>query len=135
MINLIHLCGIFTILIRAGFSTFRLFRKTRHLACIILTILIDIEGFFSILLYAVIFFSLIFLFLQENMQEVELQIGDNNLEESLKMSYRMMYADWKDNFDLHTPIGFIFFIMATMFIIVIMFNMLISIISDTFDRV
>lgn len=51
------------------------------------------------------------------------------------MGYRLMYADYKENFDIMTPVGFFFFSLATLFMIVIMLNLLISIISDTFDRI
>ena len=69
------------------------------------------------------------------MLENELRIDDGTITESLKMSYRMMYADYKEEFDIETPLGIAFFIMATIFMIVIMLNLLISIISDTFDRI
>ena len=51
------------------------------------------------------------------------------------MSYRLIFADFKDNFDIDSSIGFLFFIITTLFLIVIMLNLLISIISDTFDRI
>lgn len=50
------------------------------------------------------------------------------------MAYRLIFADFMDNFDIKSSIGMFFFVLATLFLIVIMLNLLISIISDTFDR-
>lgn len=123
------------ILIRGCLSTFQLFDKTRYLVSMILAVWLDIGGFIWILLSSCVVFSVIFLFLTRYMREDELMISGGGILESIKMSFRMMYADYKDEFDLQTPIGCVFFALATLFMIVVMLNLLISIISDTFDRI
>ena len=55
--------------------------------------------------------------------------------ESIHLTYNMIFANFMENFEIKTPIGFIVYIIATQFIIVIMLNILISIVSDTYKRV
>ena len=62
-------------------------------------------------------------------------ITDNSIFESLHMSYNMIFANYNTNFEIYTVVGFAFYLSGTLFMIVIMLNLLISIISDTFDRI
>ena len=82
-----------------------------------------------------IVFSVIFLFLQRNMLENSFYITNNSIFESLHMSYNMIFANYNTNFEMYTVVGFLFYLSGTLFMIVIMLNLLISIISDTFDRI
>lgn len=68
-INLIHLLAIFFILTRGCLSTFRLLRKTRYLVGMVLEVFNDISGFLFILFSSSLVFSVIFMFLERNMQE------------------------------------------------------------------
>lgn len=69
------------------------------------------------------------------MQENSFYITDNTIFESLHMSYNMIFANYNTNFEIYTYVGFAFYLFGTIFMIVIMLNLLISIVSDTFDRI
>lgn len=101
----------------------------------ILAVFVDIEGFLWILLSSCLVFSITFETISKGLNEKGLQIENSSIHESIKMSYRLIYGDFKEGFDIESLIGFFFFMVATLFMVVIMLNLLISIISDTFDRI
>ena len=69
------------------------------------------------------------------MLETSFYITNNSIFESLHMSYNMIFANYNTDFEILTVVGFLFYLCGTLFMIVIMLNLLISIISDTFDRI
>lgn len=134
-VNLLHVLAMFFVMIRGCLSTFRLHGKTRHMVGMILQVFHDIQGFLFILMSSTVVFSVIFLFLQRNMLENKFSIPDYSIFESLHMAYNMMFANFTTDFEIFTIVGFLFYLSGTLFMIVIMLNLLISIISDTFDRI
>lgn len=133
-LNLIHLIAIISILTRGCLSSFRLFNETRYLVGMILEVFHDINGFLFILLSAVLVFSVIFMFLERQMFEQQFFINGEIIE-SLHMSYSILFANFPFGFETRTITGWLVYVASTMFLIVIMLNLLISIISDTYDRI
>jgi len=136
-INSIHLIANFCIILRGFLSTFRLHDSTRYLVGMILAVFNDIKGFTCVLFSAVILFSVSFMQLARTFDEKALSIGGDkpSIIESLHLTYNMIFAIFDYKFETNTIIGWIFYLMATQFMIVIMLNLLISIVSDTYDRI
>ena len=73
--------------------------------------------------------------LERDFYIIDPSIENNAIFESIHMSYNMIFANYNTNFEIYTVVGFGFYAIGTLFMIVIMLNLLISIISDTFDRI
>jgi hypothetical protein len=108
-----------------GISYFRILEKTRYLIKLIMAATIDISAFFIILFYSTIAFSLIYQahihddrsFLDYFLDAFKLNLGELNTDAS------------------STFLGWILFIIVSIINPVIMLNLLISIMSDTYGRV
>ena len=83
----------------------------------------DIRGFLILLLYSVAAFTFLFMLAQPG----------EDLDLSLLESYLTALGDW--SVDEMNLTKLILFILATVFNLVIMLNLLISIIGETFGRV
>ena len=66
-----------------------------------------------------------------------MRLGDDepSIFESLHLTYNMMFATFDYKFETNTVVGWMTYVVATQFMIVIMFNLLISIVSDTYDKI
>jgi len=108
-----------------GISYFRLFQKTRYLIDLISEVFSDMTSFLALLLYSTLAFSLIF---------VAITKGEGDSFGSyLTISYRIDLGD----FDTagYSTIDWIIFFLASVVNPLIMLNLLISIMGDTYDRV
>lgn len=114
---------------------FRIFRSYGHLINSIVQVLVDIRVFMVILSFSLLAFSGSFFILAQNNK------GDDVFVDSYLDSILKMFELTLGNFDTDKmgtvgfPLVYFMFSMASIFLIVIMLNLLIAIISDTFGNV
>ena len=106
-------------------SYLRLFQDTRVLIYLIVQVIKDMVAFMVVLIAALLGFTTTFSALGES--ETVTMVG------SLKHNYRLMFGDF--NPDDYTTAGWILFIIGSVFMTLVMLNMLIAIMSDTYARV
>lgn len=107
-----------------GISYFRIYKNTRYMVNLISEVIKDMGSFLILLLYSTVAFGFIFLVLDKNelklfnylMTSFRLDTGDFD-------AARFSYIEWS------------IFFLASVINPIIMLNLLISIIGDTFDRV
>ena len=101
----------------------------------ILEVIKDMKNFFIVLLITLFAFSSSFLVISLGNSEDE-QFTSNNLD-SIIFTYRMILGDFDTSAfgSIATPLVWGLFILCTLFGMVVMLNLLISIISETFARV
>jgi hypothetical protein len=105
-------------------SYLRMFQTTRVLIKLIVEVAKDMISFIVVLIIAVIGFSITFLVLNE----------DQDMVSSLKYNYRVMYGDF-DTDSYPQGGNWVLFIIASTILPLVMLNMLIAIMSDTYARV
>ena len=114
---------------------FRIFKATGFYIRMLLQICIDILAFLFILALTIFSFAHVFLImLKENTQEGAELV---NIWGSIRKSYLIVFGqyDMIDGFgDFNFNLSWFFFICITIFINIILLNLLISIISDTYSR-
>lgn len=108
-----------------GLTYFRLFESTRYLVNLLFEVAKDVSGFLILLSYSTLAFCFIFIVLSK---------GDNiNMMEFIISSYGLALGNYPDE-----QYNFIEFFVVTCALIInpiIMLNLLISIISDTYERI
>ena len=111
-----------------GIAYFRIFSKTRYITKLLVEVLRDMKAFLVILLYSTLSFSFLFLVLNSNSK-----VGEKTPFTSyLETSYGLNLGDMPKDSDFYE------FIIVTIALIInpiVMLNLLISIIGDTYDRV
>jgi len=117
---------------------FRLNRSTGYFIRMIIEVTIDMKNFLLIFLAVVAAFAHSYLLLFRNnenddgFQEPLL----NSFWEAFQMTYLTPMGDYNTDFQsIRTNLGWIYFIVATLFLNTMLLNVLISIISDTFARI
>ena len=113
-----------------GISYFRLFKLTRYLINLLFQVVQDIKGFLVLLMYSTLAFCFLFIVLSKG------KGGENGTEPFdiyLMQSYNLVLGNF-DSTDYHI-IEYICLTFALMINPIIMLNLLISIIGDTYDRV
>jgi len=117
-------------------------------------VVIDLIPFITILFGSTMLFATVLTMLFHTLEKLEKnaaksqQVGeevvefeakedkDEKLGEYLWGSYNLVIGEFQDIKDaIKTPAGTLVFVMATIFQIIIMLNLLISVISDTYDKV
>ncbi|CAG9330473.1 unnamed protein product [Blepharisma stoltei] len=108
-----------------GISYFRIFEETRYLIHLIQEVSFDIGSFLVLLLYSTLSFGVIFYTIQNN--------SDLHIKDYLTMAYRIDLND----FDTKgfNSFEWVIFGCATLVNSIIMLNLLISIMGDTYERV
>ena len=115
---------LFVTLLR-GITYFRLFSETRYYINLLYEVLFDVIPFLIILYYVTIGFAMIFLSLQRT--------EDNTYFDYLTNVYPSRLGEYStDNFD---KIDWLNYFLVSILISVIMLNLLVSILGDTFGRV
>ena len=109
-----------------GLTLFRLFATTRYMVNLLVEVLKDMLGFIVILLYSTFAFAMMYMGMVED-------ISDRDFSYELTMSYRVNLGDF--DLDGYDWVSWIFFFLATMTNNIVMLNLLISIMGDTYDRV
>lgn len=107
-----------------GITYFRIYNKMRYLINLIFEVVKDLPAFLTIFIYAVIAFSFIFY-----------ALGDPN--EYYWPVFVNIYSTTLGSPDTtgFRPIQWFFYLLITLFNFIIMLNLLISILSDTYSRV
>ena len=115
---------------------FRVFRSFGHLIKTIIEVLIDMKVFIVILLMSMLAFSGTFFILAQNNNKAN-DIFVDSYPESVKMTFELMLGAFSTDQFGHVGYGLVYlvFSLAAVFLIVVMLNLLIAIISDTFGRV
>ena len=106
-----------------GISYFRMFDGTRYMVRLLSEVIKDMKVFFVILFYSTIAFTFIFY----------LRDTAISFSEFLTVSYRLNLGDF--DADYTDPFDWIIFFLATVINPLIMLNLLISIMGDTYGRV
>ena len=133
-INAISTFGTWILLL----SFFRLFRGTGYLITLILEVIQDMRFFVAVITVTLLAFTSTFFILSttsETDESIDL-IGLSYLN-SASSTYQLLLGQFDtSSFNAkQLPLTWAFFILATLFLIIVMLNLLISIISDTFARV
>lgn len=106
-----------------GLSHFRSFRTTRYLFAMIIECLKDMRAFIILMIYALLAFDFMFM-------NSDIDLGPMD---GMAFSFLVALGDWDaDGFNFGQ---WVTFMLATVIMLVIMMNLLISIIGDTFERV
>eukprot|EP00347_Sterkiella_histriomuscorum_P022786 403337167 len=113
----------------------RIFRSTGYLIGMILEVIKDMRFFFVVLLITIIAFGSAFLTLSLGNEEAN-QFTNSNVD-AIIFTYRMILGDFDTEAfgEVATPTVWILFLLCTLFNMIVMLNLLISIISETFAKV
>ena len=119
----------------------RIFKNTGYLIRMIIEVIVDMRYFFLVLLITVAAFGDSFLVFSLGNHGVD--EDGNSLKfttgfiDSIIYTYRMILGDFNpDAFgEVATPVVMIFFLLCTVFNMIVMLNLLIAIISDSYARV
>mmetsp|Transcript_22437 Transcript_22437/g.19368 ORF Transcript_22437/g.19368 Transcript_22437/m.19368 type:complete len:258 (-) Transcript_22437:344-1117(-) len=119
---------VFTITILLNYTKWigyaRVFDQTRRLIRIIVEIVSDMRSFIFMLLFIIFGFSIIFF---------QFDDASEDYEDSLLFTYEIMFSSF--NTAILNDSQIIYFIIITMILSVVLLNMLIAIMGDTFGRV
>jgi len=132
------LCG----MLKGALTFFNFFKATRYLVKMIITIFVDLRFFLVVLLATNCMFSVFFRCLDGGNESFLTQGGEQDeaykgvpfsVFKGLLQSWDLMlgYGEYK----FRTAIGITFYFLATVFTNIVMLNMVISVVSDTFDKV
>ena len=113
----------------------RIFRQFGSLIGMIIEVMADMKVFVCVLLITFLTFgSTFYLISQSNPDDEKFVL---TFADGFTYAYRMTLGDWDTSaFGVNNILlVWIFFFLTTLFMLVIMFNLLIAIISDTFERV
>ena len=120
------------------FYLLRIFFKTAFLVRMILEILYDMKWFIFVMALAVGAFAHCFFILALNKSATQLNFVNNSFFYAIIYTYQMGMGNWNvaDFEQTYYPfIGYIVFVLATIVILIVLLNMLIAIMADTFTRV
>jgi WD40 repeat protein len=106
-----------------GISYFRMFNGTRYMVRLLSEVIKDMREFFVVLFYSTLAFTFVLL----------LRKPDHTFSEYLGISYRLDLGDF--DADYATLFDWVIFFLATMINPLIMLNLLISIMGDTYAKV
>ena len=115
---------------------FRFFDQTSYLIRIVVEVVIDMRNFLLVLLFMIIGFGNSFYVLSlGNSTDETIFIG--SFVDSILFSYRMVLGDFDTEAFGATavPLAWILFLLFTIFNMIVMLNLLIAIISDSYARV
>jgi hypothetical protein len=106
-----------------GLSFFRLFNETRYIIQLLMHVIIDMKSFAILLTYTTLGFSLVLM----------VQSDDNDFFEQLKNAFMVNLGDFNTaNYD---SVSWMIFIVMAVLNLIILLNMLISIIGESFGKV
>jgi hypothetical protein len=107
-----------------GIAYFRIFQKTRYIINLLTEVINDMKAFLCLLVYSTLSFSFLFMVISQNNDFNELLIGN----------YKLNLGDIGES-KHYNAIEYILLTVVVIINPIIMLNLLISIIGDTFDRV
>ena len=106
-----------------GITYFRLFSGTRYYINLLFAVIQDMSSFFIIFFYSIVGFGLVFYSLSSSTDYFDF----------LTSTYVLNFGNMKT--DNYNKLEWVFFLLVTVFNPIIMLNLLISIMSDTYSRV
>lgn len=128
-----YLLAVLTMLVWIRIISFlRLFSQTRSLIRLLIEVIKDMIPFMLVLLIGVGAFTTA-IYIVINNHSLAIENERISFVDSLKHVYRLMFGDF-DTDNYGTPL-WILFIFSSIFMPLIMLNMLIAIMSDTYERV
>ncbi len=115
---------------------FRIFDQTSYLIRIVVEVVIDMRHFLLVLLFMIIGFGNSFLVLALGNKTDETIFIDSYIN-SILYSYRMVLGDFDTEAfgETAVPLAWVLFLLFTIFNMIVMLNLLIAIISDSYARV
>jgi hypothetical protein len=122
-----------------GMSYLRISGSLRYLINMVIEIMKDMSAFMIILIFWIVGYSFIFyIFVDHSAYDTALINTPDDLPEmpfvsTLKEIYRLSYGDFSP--DNYKASQWLIFIIATLFIPLVMFNLVIALMGDTFGRV
>ena len=130
-VKTVHFIGLFFCLFNGIVILFRMFSGSRYLMCMIIESIYDMKDFLIIVMFFITWISIILYKLNE--------MGDEEVVESNEFKYifeevyllMLGYGSW----EVETDLGFFIYYISTVILIILLLNLLISILGDTFDRV
>lgn len=143
--HVFHFVGMFAGIFNAIITFFNLFKSTRYLIFMIIQVIEDFYPFLALFLLTILQYSILNIYMQEKMGEngnekdkngnyIEgLAGGDTNLFNSFMVCWSIMLVDY--DYDFQTRMGKIVYVGFTVWLIIVMLNLLISIISETHNKV
>lgn len=107
-----------------GISYFRIFQKTRYIINLLTEVINDMKAFMCVLVYSSLSFTFLFLVIK----------NESNFPAYILGTFKMNLGDVADGYE-NSILEFSLLTVAIIINPIIMLNLLISIIGDTFDRV
>lgn len=140
VLTFIAVLTIFCLLLR-GMSHLRIFGNLRYLINMIVEIIKDMSSFTILLVYWIVGFNLMFfLFVMntkkaETTDEADITSGTSFTQfmNELTVTYKLSFGDFST--DDFTLLQWALFILSSFFIPLVLFNLIIAIMGDTYDRV
>jgi len=135
LISFITLITILSLLMR-GLSHMRIFSNLRYLINMIVEIMSDMSSFTIILVYWIIGLNVAFFMLSQAKKPSSKDPQPDTTEsflENLKITYRLAFADFSP--EEYTSLEWFMFVLGSCFIPLVLFNLIIAIMGDTYDRV
>jgi len=119
------------------FYFLRIFFATAYLVRMIIEIMLDMKFFVTVLMIATIAFANAFYILGRNSSEEDGNLAGENFMDAFIFSYKMGLGDFiTDGFGTRDEeILWIFFLFNSLIILIVLLNLVIAIMGDTFDRV
>jgi hypothetical protein len=119
------------------FYFLRIFFATAYLVRMIIEIMLDMKFFVSVLMIATIAFANAFYILGRNSPEDDGNLAGENFVDAFIFSYKMGLGDFNtDGFGTRDEeVLWIFFLLNSLIILIVLLNLVIAIMGDTFDRV
>jgi len=125
-VDFITAITVFLFLLR-GMSYLRIFSNLRYLINMIIQIIKDMLSFMIVLVYWIIGISMMFYIFVKAADST----GTTTFVTTLKYTYRLSYGDF--NVDDYTSAEWLVFILVSIFIPLILFNLVIAIMGDTYS--
>jgi len=119
------------------FYFLRIFSSTAYLVRMIIEIMLDMKFFVGVLILATTAFGNAFYILGRNSPEEEGNLAGDNFVDAFIFSYKMGLGDFS-TYGFSTKdeeMLWIFFLLNSLIILIVLLNLLIAIMGDTFDRV
>ena len=114
-----------TISLLRGISFFRLFQETRYIIQLLVCVIRDMKSFCILLAYSTVSFSLVFMVVR----------GDADFMTYFQISYLTNIGQFDANIGNYDFLSWVIFIFCSISNLIILLNMLIAIMGETFNNV
>jgi len=134
--HMYHLVALFAGILSSIIVLFNIFKPTRYLVYMITKVLVDFFPFFCVFCTSICMYGILNIYLQEKMGEKGLisEVGNPpTIMDGFMVSWSIMLVD--HDYEYKTTTGSLIYLVFTIWLIIIMLNLLIAIISNTFAKV